>query len=75
MKRAARETYFEKLEENITNIKSSNSKMSWQIMNSLIKGNKTNESLPPLKINNTNSFAFSDCDKSELLNSYFRSVF
>ena len=71
----------EKFENNLDNFllnNSSNPKMYWKIMKMLIKSNKRNYGIPPLRnsINdqNINDIAYDDSDKCELLNKYFSSI-
>ena len=74
LKREAREKYFSSLEENISQVKSSNPKMYWTIMKNLLKSDTSNEPLPPLFSTENNNYAYSDHDKCELLKDYFCSV-
>jgi hypothetical protein len=71
----------EKFENNLDNFllnNSSNPKMYWKIMKMLIKSNKGNYCIPPLRnsINDQNidDIAYDDSDKCELLNKYFSSI-
>ena len=71
MKKIAKEKFENNLDNFLLN-NSSNPKMYWKIMKMLIKSNKGNYSIPPLRnsINNQNidDIAYDDSDKCELLN-------
>ena len=79
LKREAREKYYSSLEENIHKVKSSDQKTYWKLMKNLIKTNSTDDSMPPLRLNENSSnetyaYAYSNYEKCELLKSYFCSI-
>ena len=77
MKKIAKEKFENNLDNFLLN-NSSNPKMYWKIMKMLIKSNKGNYCIPPLRnsINDQNidDIAYDDSDKCELLNKYFSSI-
>jgi hypothetical protein len=77
MKKIAKEKFENNLDNFLLN-NSSNPKMYWKIMKMLIKSNKGNYCIPPLRnsINDQNidDIAYDDSDQCELLNKYFSSI-
>ncbi|MCG7883380.1 MAG: hypothetical protein JAY96_17510 [Candidatus Thiodiazotropha endolucinida] len=76
MKKHAKEQYFNNLENVITDADKSNPKLYWKILKQLIKENKGNETIPPLKTvqNGVESYHFSDQEKANCLNDFFASI-
>lgn len=75
MKKHAIEQFYLSINETLSDLKTSNSKLYWKTIKMLLKGDNPSNNIPPLcDPLDTSNLVFDNNDKCDLLNQYFCSV-
>lgn len=75
LKRRAKLRFYDNINENLDDLKTSNSKMYWKTVHMLLKEDRSKNELPPLlDPGNNNNFVYGSNEKADILNKYFCSI-
>lgn len=75
MKKYAKEQFFMNINETLSELKTSNSRLYWKTVKMLIKGESPSNNIPPLhNLQDDMKLVFDNADKCNVLNNYFCSV-
>ena len=75
MKKQAKKNFYANINDNLDELKGTNSKLYWKTINMLIKNERQSNDIPPLRDPNNNfSLSYEATGKSEILNKYFCSI-
>jgi hypothetical protein len=76
LKKQAKELFYANINENLDELKTTDSKMYWKTIHMLIKNERSANTMPPLRDRDNNLNLSYDCfDKADILNTHFCSIY